>query len=853
MKGIGMPDIPPAHDDNKNEVRMSTFESDLKSPPLTAVIIGGGFAGIGMAVALRKAGVTDFVILEKQQDVGGVWRDNSYPGAACDVPSHLYSFSFEANPGWTRMFAPQAEIQRYLQHCVDKYDLRRHIRFGATVQGAQFDEARAQWQVTETCGRAHRAALLISATGQLSQPVWPRFEGMQAFKGQVFHSANWDHGYSLAGKRVAVIGTGASAVQFVPAIADSVAQLSVFQRSPAYILPRPDRAYSAEEQRRFASKPWRMALHRAAIYLRYESRALGFTRLKGLMKWAVGVPFRRLLKQSISDPLLRRQLIPDYPIGCKRILLSSDYLKTLARPNVQLITEGIRRITEQGIETMEGQHHPVDAIIYGTGFAATRFLAPMTIVGRGGVDLHHAWGQGARAYLGLAVPGFPNFFMLYGPNTNLGHNSIIYMLESQISHVLRCWRAMHKAAATTVEVDEQADQRFHQRVQRQLAGSVWSGCKSWYIDEAGNNSTTWPGFTFSYRWLTRYWPLHAYRFSRVLANESGQVYGQAIAEPRDGLEVFNAGLLRQLLRLGFRALIGPPRGIATQRRIVDGLSWLMPGCAGVVQSRLHVAGVAVHVLTPHNSGPDGVMLYLHGGAFCLGSPATHRSVTSRLAREAGMPVWVPDYRLAPEQPFPAALEDALACYQALRAQGYAARQILLAGDSAGGSLALALALTLQQRGEPFAAGIVLLSPVTDTTLSGATFTTRQYADPMLRRDWLEQGLRAYAAPAHCLPHSPLTADLRGLPPMLIQVGDQELLLADSTRLAEQALRCGVPCHLQVHGARWYVFQLQAFYLRSARQALRSAAGFARRCLAEGREDAGATAPEAVAEKVASLE
>ncbi|WP_371356620.1 flavin-containing monooxygenase [Pseudomonas chlororaphis] len=324
---------------------MPQLEPDLPSTsPLTAVIIGSGFAGIGMAIALRKAGITDFIILEKQQDVGGVWRDNSYPGAACDVPSHLYSFSFEPNPGWTRMFAPQAEIQGYLQHCVRKYEVARHIRFGAEVQAARFDEASAQWCVTEVGGRVHRAALLISATGQLSRPALPTFEGMQAFKGQVFHSANWDHGYSLAGKRVAVIGTGASAIQFVPAIADSVAQLKVFQRSPAYILPRPDRAYSDEEKQLFARRPWRMALHRAAIYLRYEARALGFTRLKGLMKWAVGLPFRRLLNQSVGDPQLRRQLIPDYPIGCKRILLSSDYLKTLARPNVQLITEGIGRI-----------------------------------------------------------------------------------------------------------------------------------------------------------------------------------------------------------------------------------------------------------------------------------------------------------------------------------------------------------------------------------------------------------------------------------------------------------------------------------------------------------------------------
>ncbi|EMN1931161.1 NAD(P)/FAD-dependent oxidoreductase, partial [Burkholderia ambifaria] len=479
--------------------------------PLSAIIIGAGFAGIGMAVALQRAGIHDFVIVERSHDVGGVWRDNRYPGAACDVPSHLYSFSFEPNPNWSRVFAPQPEIHAYLQHCARKYGLSRHLRFGAEVERAQYDEARALWHVTLADGTTLSAAVLVSGTGQLSRPAMPDLPGIDTFRGRAFHSAHWDRDYPLAGKRVAVVGTGASAIQFVPAIAGDVERLVVFQRSPAYVMPRPDRAYRPWEQALFRRLPWATKLHRASIYLRYESRAIAFTRLHGLMDVAVGRPFRKLLARDVRDPALRARLTPDYPIGCKRVLLSSDYLAALDRDNVELVTQRIRRVTETGIETDDGVHHPVDAIVYGTGFAATAFLSPMRITGRDGLDLNDAWRRGAQAYLGLTVPGFPNFFMLYGPNTNLGHNSIVYMLESQIAHVMRCVRAMQRNGATAIDVDPRRYRRFNAHVQQRLAGSVWSGCKSWYVDASGHNSTNWPGFTLTYRWITRFTGLSAYR------------------------------------------------------------------------------------------------------------------------------------------------------------------------------------------------------------------------------------------------------------------------------------------------------------------------------------------------------
>jgi cation diffusion facilitator CzcD-associated flavoprotein CzcO/acetyl esterase/lipase len=793
---------------------------------LSAIIVGTGFAGLGMAVALRKQGISDFVILEKTADVGGVWRDNSYPGAACDVPSHLYSFSFEPNPRWSRVFSPQSEILDYLRHCAQKYELLRHIRFGAEVSEAEYDEDNAHWTVTLTDGTRLSARLLITGTGQLSRPAYPRLEGMADFKGHSFHSATWDHGYALAGKRVAVVGTGASAIQFVPAIAGRVAQLKVFQRSPAYILPRPDRAYSELEKTLFGSAPWLMKLLRTSIYVRYESQALAFTRFKWLMKIAGGVPFRRLLRKQVKDPALRAKMVPDYPIGCKRILLSSEYLATFAQPHVALLTEGIRRITPEGIETNDGRHHAVDAIIYGTGFAATEFLAPMRIKGRGGQELNAAWSQGAQAYLGLAVPGFPNFFMLYGPNTNLGHNSIVYMLESQIAHVMRCLQAMRASQTNTVEVLTAPYTRFNARVQSRLAHTVWNGCRSWYVDARGHNSNNWPGFTLTYRWLTQRASLDAYQFTHMAKLPTAKTAVAEIAEPRGLFEAANAAFLRGFLRVAFRTLIGPPVGPGVQRRWTDLLSLLMPGRSGVVRSQTMAAGVPVEVIAPRAGKAGGAILYLHGGAFLLGGANTHRSITSHLAYESGMPVWVPNYRLAPEHPYPAALDDVTAAYRALVSQGYTPGSIVVAGDSAGGALALALAISLRDRGEALPAGLMLISPVTDPTLSGASLTEKVHVDPMVRRGWLEQGLRCYQCPPGTPAHSPLQSPLDGLPPMLIQVGDREILLADSTRLAEHAAQCGVDCTIEIHRGRWHVFHLQPLYLRSAVRALQTLARFA---------------------------
>ena len=798
---------------------------------LDAIIIGAGFGGIGMAHSLKKHGIENFVILEKADTVGGVWRDNVYPGAACDVPSHLYSFSFSPNPNWSRMFAVQSEIHAYLERCADEGGIRDHVLFNTEVRSAAFDERTDTWTVRLADGRELTTRLLISAVGQLSRPAFPHLVGQQELQIPVFHSATWDHSISLQGKRVGVIGTGASAIQFVPAIADTVGQMAVFQRSPAYILAKGDRAYTESERRRFSANPLAMNLHRLQIYLRYEARALAFTRVKQLMEVAAGWPFRRMLKRSVKDPALRAKLTPDYPIGCKRLLLSNDYLPTMARPDVELVTEGIRRLTPRGVETVDGKSREFDVLIYGTGFAATEFLSPMTITGRGGVDLNEAWSQGASAYLGMTVPGFPNFFMLYGPNTNLGHNSIVYMLESQIAHIMRCLDRMAKSGASRIEIGNDVFEKQDARIQTRLAQTVWNGCKSWYINEQGRNTTNWPGFTLSYRWLTRHLSLDAYSFSKP----SREAEGAQLVFPPEGLaERMTASALRGFLRTVFRTLIGPPFPAGFQRAVVALLSTSMPGVSGVTHKRADIGQLRVDVLTPRDADGAtvrGAMLYLHGGAFCLGNARSHRSVTTRLAKSAGMAVWVPDYRLAPEHPYPAGLEDALTCWQAMRRAGHRAEDIVIAGDSAGGSLALALAIMLRDDGKERAGGLVLFSPVTDPTLGSEA---AKAGDPMIRRGWLEQALKWYRLPADVLVQRPLKAALDGLPPMLIQVGDQEILLSDATLLAEQARRQGVECRLEIHAKRWHVFHLQAVYLSSARRALATAGAFARACVKAGR-------------------
>jgi len=475
-------------------IAQRTLDADI-------VVIGTGFAGIGMAIALKKAGIEDFVVLERARDLGGTWRDNDYPGCACDIPSMLYSFSFERNDRWSRIYPPQGEIWEYLRRCVERHRIGPHIRFDTDVRGAEYDDASATWTVRTQHGEL-RTRVIVSGMGPLNRANVPDIPGLQSFAGTVFHSSAWNHGYDLRGKNVGVIGTGASSIQFVPEIAPVAGRLHVFQRTPPWVIPKPDRVVGplGRTLRRFPPYAWAV---RKLIYWLLEVRAYGFTVDPKRLELAERLSLHHLARQ-VPGAELRAKLTPAYRLGCKRVLLSSDYYPALQRPNVELVTSEIREVQPGGVVTADGVVRPLDALVFGTGFHAADGVAPMSIVGRGGVTLDDAWRDGARAYLGISVAGFPNLFLLIGPNTGLGHNSMVFMIEAQIRYVMSALAHMRRARVPALDVRREVQAGFNAALQRRMARTVWaSGCTSWYLDRSGRNTTLWPGFTFVYRFLTR--------------------------------------------------------------------------------------------------------------------------------------------------------------------------------------------------------------------------------------------------------------------------------------------------------------------------------------------------------------
>ncbi|CAG9175347.1 flavin-containing monooxygenase [Cupriavidus pampae] len=475
-------------------------------------IIGSGFAGLAMGIRLRQSGVEDFAIFEKADALGGTWRDNHYPGCACDVQSHLYSFSFAPNPDWSRMFSPQPEIRAYLERCADRFGLRPHLRFGHELRRALWDERAGVWRLDMANGARISARVLVSGMGGLSRASIPDIPGLETFAGTCFHSQQWRHDYPLAGKRVAVIGTGASAIQFVPEIAPQVATLDLYQRTPPWIMPKPDRAVSERERWLFRHLPFTQALMRTGLYWALEARVLGFVLHPRLMK-AVERIARRHLARQVPDPALRRTLTPNYTIGCKRVLISNDYYPTLLRANVDVVTTGIARVEPDAIVLRDGTRRAADCVILGTGFHATDPLPRGVVVGRDGRDLLDAWSDGAQAYLGTTVAGFPNLFLVVGPNTGLGHSSMVFMIESQVTYILDALRNMKAREVHAVDVRPEVQRAFNARIQHKLGHAVWTagGCASWYIDpRSGRNTTLWPGFTFQFRRATATFRLDDY-------------------------------------------------------------------------------------------------------------------------------------------------------------------------------------------------------------------------------------------------------------------------------------------------------------------------------------------------------
>lgn len=521
-------------------------------------IVGSGFAGLGAAVKLKRAGIEEFVVLERSDEIGGTWHLNTYPGCQCDIPSHLYSFSFAPNPNWSRTYSRQPEIWAYLRDVSRRYGIDPHVRLRHEVTSARWDDADGLWRIEarvgggpaqtganangangangatgangtdgadgadgangataaavhdagvdsagRTVARELTADLLIACPGQLDVPKMPDIEGIDSFAGTIFHSAEWNHKHSLRGERVAVIGTGASAIQFVPRIQPEVAQLHVFQRTPPWILPHSDRQTTRAERVLYRSIPPAQRLVRGLVY---ASRELVVPTLMHPHRGSIAERIaRRHLRAQVPDPVLRARLTPKYMIGCKRTLISNEWYPALQQRNMELVTDAIARIEPSGIVTADGRTREIDTIVLGTGFHVADMPVGEWIRGRDGRTLAEVWQGSPRAYLGTTVAGFPNLLLMYGPNTNLGHNSIVFMIESQLNYAMDCIAHLDRTGAASFDVRAEVQERYNTELQRRLRGSVWTtgGCSNWYLDEHGRNSTIWPGSTWPYRRRTR--------------------------------------------------------------------------------------------------------------------------------------------------------------------------------------------------------------------------------------------------------------------------------------------------------------------------------------------------------------
>ena len=476
------------------------------------VIVGAGFGGLGMGIRLKQEGEKSFMLLEKTDRVGGTWRDNTYPGAACDIQSHLYWFSFDEQPNWSRIYPLQPEILANIQALVDRHDLQRHIQFNAELASARWDEASSLWHLVLQSGETLTAQSLITAWGQLNRPSTRDIPGVENFGGEWFHSARWNHDVPLQGRRIASVGNGPSAAQFIPELAAVAGHLTVFQRSPNYIVPREDRAYTEEERQIFLADKDARYRSRDGYYQDHETWH-GAMRLNTPKAEEFTQAARALLEAQVTDPALREKLWPRYQIGCKRIVISDDFLPAMAQSNVTLVTERIAQVEEAGIRTADGVLHELDVIVYGTGFDTLQFLGTGDVLGRAGISLREKWQAAPQAYLGITVAGFPNFYMLYGPNTNLGHNSILMMLECQFSYVLQALHEVERHGGRPLEVKPEALQQFYTRLQDELRGSSWAGsCDSWYKTADNLVTNNWSGSVEDYKAATAKLDLQHYEF-----------------------------------------------------------------------------------------------------------------------------------------------------------------------------------------------------------------------------------------------------------------------------------------------------------------------------------------------------
>lgn len=464
-------------------------------------IIGAGFGGLAMAIRLLQSGIQDFIILEKANDVGGTWRENQYPGAACDVQSHMYSLSFAPKKDWSKRYAEAPEIFDYIQNLIRKFELKKHIQFNQEVISTTYNETNFNWQIDLKNGEKIEAQFVVFASGPLHVPQIPHIKGIEKFQGEVFHSAQWNHSYNLNDKNVASIGTGGSAIQYIPEIAEKVKNLYVLQRTAAWVIPRDERAYNALDKKLLGRFEWFRKLHRSRLYWSNESRVVPIVKPK-IIKYGQKLA-QAFIKYQVKNKTTVEKLTPDYILGCKRILISNKYYPTFNRTNVELITDAIQEITEKSIIFKTGEERQIDCLIYGTGFITDPriYLKSFTCYGQNGLELKDAWKDGAESYYGISTKNFPNLFQLLGPNTILGHNSVIFMIESQVNYILQLIQLVDKTQTQALVIKTDIQDQFNQKVQQKLEGTVWqSGCVSWYQQDGGKNFSLWPTYTWKY-WL----------------------------------------------------------------------------------------------------------------------------------------------------------------------------------------------------------------------------------------------------------------------------------------------------------------------------------------------------------------
>jgi cation diffusion facilitator CzcD-associated flavoprotein CzcO/acetyl esterase/lipase len=786
-----------------------------------AVIVGAGLGGICAGYHLLKAGISDFTILEREREPGGTWRDNSYPGCACDVPVALYQFSFAPSLKWRHLFPRAVEMKSYVDDLVTNLNLAPRFHGGDGGRSASWNDSAQRWLIRTDAGAEYETPILIVALGQLNRPKLPDIAGRDTFAGPSFHSARWDHSVSLEGKRVGIIGCAASAVQIIPEVAKIASRLTVFQRTPNWLLPRLDREITEEEMALLMTAPHVAQLTRDQIYEQADYlfwQAFQWTPVGRAAYTRASIMH---LEAQVPDAELRRKLTPDYPIGAKRILFADDYYPALMRSNVTLETDVIDRITSRGVSMRGGRLHDIDVLVYATGFETTDWHWSMSVHGRGGVNLAETWKDGPEAYLGITVSGFPNLFMLYGPNTNLGHNSITFMLERQSEYIAQAITQMNRRGIRSIEPKRELQDHFNRDLQAKLAHTVWADpqCSSWYKNAAGKITQNWMSHTREYAAAVKTVNFEDFMITHPpLSPKLDPVIRQLLelirSIGRPPLETLSISEARQLAAEGVKPVGGTPEPM----RSVEEVS---------------LGDFRVRVYTPDAFGPMPGLVYFHGGGWSICDLDTHDVPCRAIAKRAGAIVVSVDYRLAPEHKFPIAVEDALAATKWVAANaeklGIDPLRISVGGDSAGGNLAAVVCHRIRDEGGPSIASQVLVYPGVDLS-SFETNSHREFAEGhQLTRGLMEwfrdQYLRSLDDAKH--PHaSPLLAsNFKELPPALVITAQCDPLCDEGEAYANKLRMAGVAVEYKCYAGMIHPFWSWSGAVPQAVEAFQQVADF----------------------------